>query len=354
MSQSRWPQQKVLKFMALGGAGLLLARASIRHRRKISLRDKVVLITGGSRGLGLALAREFSRHGARIAICARDRQELSRAAQDVRQREGQIHTFTCDLLQSDQIEGLIRQVEAEMGRIDVVVNNAGTIVVGPAQSMSLDDVREVMSLNFWAAVELSMAIIPKMKAQGFGRIINVASVGAKIPVPHLAAYCASKFALAGFSSAMRSEYARDGILVTTVNPGLMRTGSPRNAHFKGDHESEYAWFSISDALPGISISARSAARRIVDATIHGDAEVTLGLPAKVAAKFYGLFPNLHTELAALINRVFPTNEDSTRKFGRESESPITRSFVRHLGHRAERELNQMQAEGAVSDQEIPK
>jgi len=185
--------------------------------------------------------------------------------------------------------------------------------------------------------------MPKMKARGFGRIVNIASIGGKMPVPHLAPYCASKFALVGFSTTMRAELAKDGILITTVNPGLMRTGSPRNADFKGKHEAEYAWFSIGDSLPGISMSAERAAHRIVDAAIHGEAEVTLGLPAKIGSGFYRLFPNLQIETAALANRLLPRAEGETeKKPGRQSESWITRSFLRVFGHKAERNYNQLQ------------
>lgn len=316
----------------------------VRAKRKFDLANRVVLITGGSRGLGLALAREFGDRHARIAICARDQEELDTAANDLRERGIQVRTFVCDLRDPEQIRRMIELVEHDYGRIDVLVNNAGTIIVGPQKTMTIEDFREAMDVNFWAAVHTSMELIPKMKQRGFGRIVNIASVGGKMPVPHLAPYCASKFALVGFSGSMRAELAKEGILVTTINPNLMRTGSPRNALFKGNHQAEYAWFSISDDMPGLSMSAASAARRIVRATLHGDAEVTLGLPAKLAATLYGLSPDLVLELAGMTNRLLPeaSGEDSQRRRGSESESSITRSPLRALGRRAEREYNQLQ------------
>lgn len=99
-----------------------------------------------------------------------------------------------------------------------------------------------------------------MRRQRGGRIVNVSSVGGKIGVPHLLPYTASKFALTGLSEGLRVELKRERILVTTVCPGLMRTGSPRNALFRGKHKREYAWFAIADSLPLLSISAESAAR----------------------------------------------------------------------------------------------
>jgi len=342
MNQRSSVTGKIVNASLIGMGALWLGKRVLRKQRRIELEGRTVLITGGSRGLGFALAREFASRGAQIAICARDEIELSRAEEDLRARGANVHVFTCDLRDPKQINELIEKVESACGPIDLLINNAGTIVVGPAQVMTLEDFRETMEVNFWSAVETSLAVVPRMTQRGFGRIVNVGSVGGKMPVPHLAAYCASKFALVGFSSAMRAELAKDGILVTTVNPGLMRTGSPRNAFFKGNQEAEYAWFSISDALPGISMSADSAARRIVDAAIHGDAEVALGWPAKIGATFYGLFPNLQVEMAALANRLFPrASEPADKKPGRESESWITRSFVRHLGHRAEENYNQL-------------
>jgi short-subunit dehydrogenase len=308
----------------------------------MDLRGKLVLITGGSRGLGLALAREFACQGARVAICARDPDELTAAQSSLEAFSQNIYTFKCDLTDAAQVQELIDRVESTCGNIDVLVNNAGTIVVGPAEVMSADDFAEAMDVNLWAAVHTTLAIVPRMRERGRGRIVNIGSVGGKIPMPHMAAYCASKFALVGFSGAMRSELSKYGILVTTVNPGLTRTGSPRNAIFKGNHRAEYAWFSISDSLPGLSMSARCAAEKIVRATIYGDAELVLGLPAKAATVIYGVAPNFHIEMAAVANRAFPNADghDRTRKAGRDSESWLTRSFVRHLGQQAERDYNQ--------------
>src|SRR6186997_1202822 len=119
----------------------------------------------------------------------------------------------------------------------------------------------------------TLAVLPDMRKRRSGRIVNITSIGGKLGIPHLLPYSASKFAAVGFSQGLRAEVAAEGIKVITVVPGLMRTGSPRNAIFRGRHRSEYAWFSISDALPGVSISAEQAARRIIEATCRGEAEV---------------------------------------------------------------------------------
>src|SRR5207248_10974741 len=133
--------------------------------------------------------------------------------------------------------------------------------------------------------------IPEMRRGGGGRIVNVSSIGGKIGVPHLVPYCASKFALAGLSESSRAELAKDGILVSNVAPGLMRTGSPFNAWFKGHHRDEFTWFAISDSLPLLTISAERAASQVVDAMRRGDAELVISWPAKLAVLTNAIAPN---------------------------------------------------------------
>jgi short-subunit dehydrogenase len=182
-----------------------------------------------------------------------------------------------------------------------------------------------------------------MRARGAGRIVNIASIGGKVAVPHLAPYSASKFALVGFSEGLRAELTAHGILVTTVVPGLMRTGSPRNASFKGRHRAEYAWFAVSDSLPGVSMDVERAARRIVCACRDGDAEVVLSLPAKAAALAHALAPGLVADVLGLVNRFLPEpgGIGTDRKRGSESESAIAPSWLTALGDAAARRHNQL-------------
>ena len=137
--------------------------------------------------------------------------------------------------------------------------------------------------------------------------------------------------------------ASEGIKVVTVCPGLMRTGSPRNAIFRGRHRSEYAWFSISDALPGLSISAESAARRIVNACRRGDAEVLFPVPARVAAVLNAVAPGLTSDTLALVDRLLPGpgHRPSGRRKGAESQSWLSPSWLSRLGDRAARQYNQV-------------
>ena len=119
--------------------------------------------------------------------------------------------------------------------------------------MTLADYQEAMSVHFAAPLIATMAVLPAMRAGGGGRIVNISSIGGKVPAPHMLPYVASKFALTGFSEGLRVELEKENIFVTTVCPGLFRSGSPRNAFFKGRYEDEYAWFATSDVLPVMSI-----------------------------------------------------------------------------------------------------
>jgi NAD(P)-dependent dehydrogenase (short-subunit alcohol dehydrogenase family) len=323
--------------------GCALLKAIWQRSRHWNLNGKVVLITGGSRGLGLVLAREFAAQGARVAICARDEDDL-RTVRDQFAARGDFFSSQCDVSDPAQVQSLLTSVENALGPIDVLVNNAGTILVGPLEHMSVADFEEGMRINFWGAVHTTLGVLPGMRQRHQGRIVNITSIGGKVAFPHLLPYTASKFALVGLSEGLRAELAKDGIWVTTVVPNLMRTGSPRNAEFKGDYKKEYAWFTISDSLPGASISAERAARQVVRACQSGESEVVLGLPAKLAVLANGIAPGLISDLLAAGNEwLLPqaTGTETARHKGYESESPLTRSGLTSLTRAAERANNEV-------------
>ncbi|HVF89709.1 MAG TPA: SDR family NAD(P)-dependent oxidoreductase [Blastocatellia bacterium] len=332
-----------LLLAAAGAGALLAAREVIRRSREYDMRGRVVLITGGSRGLGLVLARALGREGARVAICARDLEELDRARRDLQQRGTTVLALPCDVSNQAEVEELVREVSNHFGRIDVLINNAGVIEVGPMEVMTLEDYDHAMKVHFWGPLYSVLAVLPQMKQRGEGRIVNISSIGGKISVPHLLPYSASKFALVGLSEGLRAELAKDGIVVTTVCPGLMRTGSPRNAIFKGKHRAEYAWFTISDSLPVTSMKAERAARQIISACKRGEAEVILSIPAKLAALFHGLFPGLTADLLGLTNRLLPGpgGIGKDRALGEESQSKLAPSWLTALSEQAARDNNEI-------------
>lgn len=265
-------------------------------------RGKVAFITGGSRGLGYLLAREFGRKGCDVAICARNSAELARSQTDLEEQGIRTLALTCDVANREQIEQALEEATRHYGQIDILVNNAGIIQVGPIQSMTASDFEEAMGVMFFGTLYPTLAVLPQMLERKSGWIVNITSIGGKVSPPHLLPYNSAKFAAVGLSQGLRAELAGEGISVTTIAPGLMRTGSHLNAYFKGKQEKEYAWFALGATLPLISMDAERAVRQIVKATARGDAEKILTLPASLLARFHGLFPGTTANLLGLVNR----------------------------------------------------
>lgn len=326
------------------GVGIVSALLMLnKKRREFDFEDKVILITGGSRGLGLVLARQFADAGAKLAICSRDETELERARFELEQSGAEIFTAACDVRNRDDVDSFVETVAGNFGRIDVLVNNAGVIQVAPLENQVQADFEEAMQTHFWGAFYMMQAVVPHLKKQGAGRIVNISSIGGKVAIPHLAPYSASKFALVGLSSAMRNELAKDNIFVTTVCPGLMRTGSHVNAVFKGQNEAEYAWFSLGDATPLTSISAERSAEQIIKAAGRGDAELIISIQAEILAKMNQLFPETTSEILGFVNRLLPSagGIGEKRASGLESQSAVSPSFLTAAIDQAARENNEL-------------
>lgn len=287
-------------------AGGIAVRSIVRSRRRFDLRGKTVLITGGSRGYGLELARQLCGYGVKLAICARDEAELREAHADLQGRgAAEVLAATCDITDKNDVVRFVDQVRTVLGPIDVLINNAGIITVAPFEAQSESDFQQAFETHVGGPLAFIRAVLPDMKAAGGGRIVNIGSVGGLQPAPHMAAYVASKHALVGLSETIRAELLPYGVYVTLVNPGVMRTGSPWHAYFKGDPQAEYAWFAATDNTPGVSISAPRIARQTIDALIHGDAILVTPVDAWLSSMFHGAFSGLSTEIVGLIARLMP-------------------------------------------------
>lgn len=325
------------------GAGAL---AALSLHRTMDLRGRVVLITGGSRGLGLVLARRFAAEGARLVLLARDTAELEGAAEELRAQGADVLPLPCDVRARKQVEDAVARAVTTFGRVDVLVNNAGVIQVGPLEHMTVDDFEEAMAVHVYGPLYAVLAVLPHLRAQGGGRIVNISSFGGKVAVPHLLPYCTSKFGLVGLSDGLRVELRRHGIYVTTVCPGLMRTGSPPNALFKGRHRSEFTWFSLGAATPLASIDAERAAKKIVRACRRGSARLMITPQARAAALLNELAPGLVTRALSLVNALLPepARDGSTEaRRGWESGSPLAPSWLTRLSDAAAEQNNELLA-----------
>lgn len=290
-----------------GLTGLAWAIQQWRSAQPLSplLHHKTVFITGGTRGLGLALARELAAAQCRIVLCARNEQELTSAAAEFIAQGAEVLPLVCDVSQQQEVEKTLESVRRDFGPIDILVNNAGSIVVGPLESMDVADFQFCMESMFYAHVYTTLGVLPDMLERG-GSILNITSIGGRVTVPHLLPYCCAKAAAVAFSEGIRQETRGKNIRVLTAVPGLMRTGSYQNALFRGHQAEEYAWFTLSDNLPGLSMDARRAARQLLRALAADKGEFRVTLAAQLLAGAHGLLPGLVNDILALVSSQLPT------------------------------------------------
>lgn len=326
--------------------GLFIAgvmTAATRIRRQYSFKDKVVVISGGSRGLGLLMARRLAKEGAKLFLIARDRSELEKAQSELEKAGYTVAIRVCDVTSQSEVDDTAAFALEHFGSVDVLINNAGVIQVGPMDSMTTTDYEDALKTHFWGPLYMTMAFSPGMRERKSGRIVNISSIGGKVAVPHLLPYAVSKFALLGYSEGLRMELISDKVYVTSVCPGLMRTGSHINAQFKGQNEKEFAWFSIGDSIPFLSVDGDSAAKQILEACRRGDPELIITLPAQILSKLNGIFPGAITDIMGQVNKVLPTYGGIGQEqiSGRESASALSPSILTTLSDSACRQNNEV-------------
>lgn len=317
--------------LVVGGYALKTVLAS---RARLDFAGKGVLITGGSRGLGLELARLFVRHGAKVAILARDGDELGRARDELMQiaPNADVLSLVCDIQSDQAVQDAVARGARRFGSLDVLVNNAGIIQVGPLEHMTLQDFDDALSINLRGAIVTTLAAIPHLKTaalnnagRGGARIINITSFGGMVAVPHMAPYATAKFGFVGFSDAIRAELYKDGVRVMTVSPGTMRTGSHIHAFFKGQQDKEYAAFAATASAPVFTMNSEPAARAIFEASQRGDDELVLPVVTRLMVTGAHWFPNVTAVVTKLIARAMPGPTDKsgdTLKRGSESHREI--------------------------------
>lgn len=284
-------------------AGVLAGAILTTRRAQDDLHGEVAVVTGASRGLGLLLARELAGQGCPLVICARDAAELERAADELRAAGAEVTTVACDVTDEATPQLLIDTAVQRYGRLDILVSNAGVIQVGPVQAAQIGHYEMAMNTMALAPARLALTALPVMRRQGHGRIVTIGSIGGKISVPHLLPYSTAKFAAVGFSEGLRAELGRGPVTVTTVVPGLMRTGSHLQARFTGQPSKEFTWFSLGASLPLVSMDAERAARQIIAAVRQRRAEIILTPAGQLVSRAAGIVPGLTSEILHLVQQL---------------------------------------------------
>ncbi|PQJ33884.1 hypothetical protein BSZ35_04050 [Salinibacter sp. 10B] len=189
-----------------------------------ALDDRVALVTGGSKGIGYGCAEALAEEGCAVSICARHEEELDAAAEELRQHDVEVLPVVADLTDDEDIGRLVDETIETFGHIDILVNNAGTVgAPGGLDDNTTQEWRELFELNLFAVVTLTRMVVPYMREEKWGRIINISSENGEQPYPDMMAYSASKGALNNFGKALSKEVADDGILVNTVSPAFIET-----------------------------------------------------------------------------------------------------------------------------------
>jgi short-subunit dehydrogenase len=322
-----------VSILAIGVAALICNKFR-RHSRLGE--GQVAIITGGSSGLGLALAHRFGRAGLKLVLAARSRNDLEEAKKNLLSarslsNELDIVLVACDLSDQERAASLIHIAIETFGRLDILINNAGIIEVGPMEDQPLQAYECAMAVNFFAALYTSYAALPIFLKRRSGAIVNISSIGGKVAVPHLLPYVASKFALTGFSEGMHAELRHKGVQVTTVCPGLMRTGGETHAHFRGQVEKEKAWFQTSARTPLLAASATYVAEQIFAAVDAGRAELTITPQAWLAARFAGVAPETTQFISSLVNAYLLPQSSRPMVGNPQAAQPARASMVDSFG-----------------------
>ncbi|MUL41175.1 SDR family oxidoreductase [Streptomonospora sp. PA3] len=336
---------------AAAAAGVVAARSLARGPEDVT--GRTALVTGGTRGLGLLIARELGRRGARILVVARDTAELDAAVTDLRGEGAEAFGLACDLSRESDTAALAARVHGEYSGVDILVNNAGVIRVGPAAEMADDDFAQAMDTMFWGPLRLTRALLPGLQERG-GHVVTITSIGGRISVPHLLPYSCAKFAEVALSRGLDAENAGSGVRFTTVVPGLMRTGSHVGAEFTGSPRAEYGWFALAASLPVLSMDAERAARTIVSGALRGRRHLVLTPAARAAVIADGISPGLVQTALRIQGRLLPrgrTDEVRTGGEARQRTGALLNALTR-LNDAASRRFNQIpgrRGHGRVED-----
>ncbi|MGB3615398.1 MAG: SDR family oxidoreductase [Elainellaceae cyanobacterium] len=250
-----------------------------------------VLITGASQGTGRATALLFAQQGYDTVLTARRSDPLNQVAKEVEALGQKALVVPADVGDADQVTQLVEQAIAFADSIDVLVNNAGICLTGPAEETTLDDWNAIINTNLWGYVHTIQALLPQFLAQGKGAIVNVGSFGGKMPLPYMTAYCTSKYAITGLTDTLRLELRPKGIHVAIVHPGIINSSFMERAMFRGS-DADKRRSQMQDTLGSAMASQpEDIAKAIWHAVLKGQTETVVG-PAAIATEAYRLLPGV--------------------------------------------------------------
>lgn len=226
------------------------------------LKPKIVVITGASSGIGQAAAIEFAKRGAKLAIISRRREKLEELQKSLAQFSTEVLVCPCDVSDKESVKKMSGAVLEKFGKIDILVNNAGFAIYGTVASLTIEEVESQMQTNYFGMIYCTKNFLPILQKQNSGHIVNVASVAASFGLPGIAPYCASKFAMLGFSEGLKHELKGTNIGVTVVSPIMVRTNF-------FDHES----FAKMPKYSPTSLDPKSVASAIIRASESSRLEI---------------------------------------------------------------------------------
>ena len=257
----------------------------------MDFKNKVVLITGASSGIGKQTAIEFAKSGSSIILVARRKNKLEQVENELKQFNVNTLVCVCDVSKKDQVEELFKIVLQKFNSIDILVNNAGFAIYGSVSDLSINEIESQMETNYFGMIYCVKNFLPLMLKKKSGHIVNVASVGASFSVPGVSSYCATKFAMLGFSEGLKHELYGTGVGLTVVSPIMVRTPLFEHPSF-----TNFSKFST-----GVSLSSETVAKTIIKASNSSRLEIVVPSVARAVIWFKQTFPFL---INPIIGRIF--------------------------------------------------
>jgi len=265
----------------------------------MDFKNQVVLITGASSGIGKDTAMEFAKLGANIVLVARKKDKLEKAANELKKFDTSILTCQCDISKKDQVKEMAKIVLEKFGSVDILINNAGFAVYGSVSDLTIDEIESQMETNYFGMIYCTKNFLPSMLKKKSGHIINVASVAASFGLPGIASYCASKFAMLGFSEGLKHELKDTGVGITVVSPIMVRTNF-----------FEHPSFEKMPKFSPVSLSSKTVAKTILKAANSTRLEIIVPSVARGAVWIKNTFPYF---INPILGKSFKKQLDSIKK-----------------------------------------